>query len=68
MPTPNLTIADVAKRYRISHWTVRLHLKAGLLPGYKIGGQWRFDASDLDAFDAARHQPGRTTRLPEIPA
>ena len=66
MPTPNLTIADVAKRYSISPWTVRLHLAQGILPGYKIGGQWRFDSTELDAFDAARHQPGRATRLPEV--
>ncbi|MSS71299.1 MAG: DNA-binding protein [Candidatus Latescibacteria bacterium] len=66
MPTPNLTIPDVARRYNLSHWTVRLHLKQGLLPGYRVGGQWRFDAAELDTLDAARHQPGRATRLPEV--
>lgn len=65
MPTPNLSISDVAKRYGLSPWTIRLHLKQGLLPGYKIAGQWRFDAAELDAFDATRHQAGRITRLPK---
>ena len=59
MPTPNLTIEDVSERYNISPWTVRLHLKKDILPAYKIGGQWRFDALELDALDAGRHQPSR---------
>ena len=65
MPNPSLTIRDVARRYGLSHWTVRLHLRQGLLPAYRVGGQWRFDASELDALDKTRHQPGRATRMPE---
>lgn len=66
MPNPNLTITDVARKVGLSEWGIRLYLKAGTIPAYRVGGVWRFDPDEIDVWLAARHQPGRSTRLPEI--
>lgn len=66
MPTPNLSIKDIAKKFGKSTWGIRLDLKRGLLPAYKVSGVWRFDETEIDQWLRARHQPGRATRLPEV--
>ena len=66
MPIPRLKIPDVARLLNKSHWTIRHMIKRGELPCYLVGGTWQFDTDELDAWLAARHQPGRATRLPEV--
>ncbi len=41
-----LTAEEVAEYLRI-HFTVRRLARAGKLPGFKIGGQWRFDKEEI---------------------
>ena len=37
-----LTAEEVAKYLRIHPYTAKRLARAGKLPGFKIGGQWRF--------------------------
>ena len=43
-----LTKYQAAERLGISHFSVVRFLKAGQLPGKKIGGQWRLPADKID--------------------
>ncbi len=43
-----LTAEEVAEYFRIHPYTVKRLARAGKLPGFKIGGQWRFKKQDID--------------------
>ena len=43
-----LTPEEVAQLLRLDKETVYRNLRAGRLPGTKVGGQWRTRRSDLD--------------------
>ena len=43
-----LTAEEVAEYLRIHPYTVRRLARAGKVPGFKIGGQWRFNRSEID--------------------
>ncbi len=45
-----LTIEDVAKRFGITTSTAYRLAQGGELPGFKIGGQWRFSEALLDSW------------------
>jgi excisionase family DNA binding protein len=45
-----LTPDEVAERLQLSPFTVANMLRAGTLPGMKVGHLWRIRAADLDAF------------------
>lgn len=49
-----LTIKEVAKLLRIGEKTTYTMAKDGKLPGFKVGGQWRFRRADIDAWIQAR--------------
>jgi excisionase family DNA binding protein len=81
IPAPRLVVdrsavGQLKRRYEeylrqergLSPWTVRLKIKSGELPAYRVGGVWRADESEIDNWLAARHQPGRATRLPDVKA
>ena len=42
-----LTADEVAKHLRIHPYTVRRLAREGKLPGFRIGGQWRFNRSQI---------------------
>lgn len=44
---PCLTIKDVAQRFGVNPTTVYRLAQRGLLPGFKLGGQWRFSQEIL---------------------
>ena len=46
------TIAQVAEKLQVSEKTVRRMLVSGELPGYKIGGQYRIKAAELESWIA----------------
>ena len=48
-----LTIDDVCERLQLSPFTVANMLRAGTLPGQKVGHLWRVRAVDLDAYIVA---------------
>ena len=56
MPNPNLTIADIARKVWLSEWRIRLYLKAGTIPAYRVGGVWRFDLDEINDWLKSRHQ------------
>ena len=43
-----VTVEELAKYLRIHPYTVRRLARAGKLPGFKIGGQWRFKKEEID--------------------
>lgn len=50
MPERLLSIEDVAERLGLSPLTVGDKLRAGALPGLKVGRLWRVREADLDAY------------------
>ena len=44
-----LTAEEVAEYLRIHPYTVRRLVRAGKLPGFKVGGQWRFKKEEIDS-------------------
>ena len=42
-----LTAEEAAKYLRIHPYTLRRLTRAGKVPGFKIGGQWRFRKEEL---------------------
>lgn len=49
-----LTVEEVAKRFGINTSTVYRLTQRGRLPGFKIGGQWRFSKEMLKNWIADR--------------
>jgi chromosome partitioning protein len=45
-----LSLAEVAAELGLSHETVYRLVRAGQLPGLKVGAQWRFDRAQLRAY------------------
>ncbi len=46
------SVEDVAKRFGITATTVYRLAQRGVLPGFKIGGQWRFSPEMLESWVA----------------
>ena len=49
---PFLSIEDVAKHFGVNTTTVYRLAQRGQLPGFKVGGQWRFNRDMLEAWVA----------------
>ncbi len=47
------TLDEVASELHTSPRTLRDWVKRGRLPAYKVGREWRIEATDLEAFLAA---------------
>lgn len=47
-PKDILTAEEVAEFLRIHPYTVRRLAREGKLPGFRIGGQWRFKKKIID--------------------
>ena len=45
-----LTLPEVAKLLKVTQKTVYTLSQKGQLPGFKVGGQWRYRRVDLDAW------------------
>ncbi len=45
-----LTLKELADYLRVNERTIIRMLKAGKIQGTKIGGQWRFNGSQIDQF------------------
>jgi excisionase family DNA binding protein len=43
-----LTIRDVAEYLKVTEKTVYGLAQKGIIPGFKVGGQWRFKREDID--------------------
>ena len=57
-----LTLKEVAALLKIAERTAYMMVQRGDLPGFKVGGQWRFERKDIDAWMNAQkrgeHRPG----------
>ena len=61
-PDDILTISDVASLFKVTEKTVYGLAQKGDLPGFKVGGQWRFQQAAIDSWiqmktEAANTQP-----------
>jgi excisionase family DNA binding protein len=70
-----LTIREVADFLKVNEKTVYSLAQKRRIPGFKVGGQWRFRRGDLDAWIAAQTaettvdgQPTAATRATARPA
>ena len=56
-----LTIKEVAALLKIADKTAYIMAQRGELPGFKVGGQWRFKRSDIDDWieERKRSAPGK---------
>jgi excisionase family DNA binding protein len=53
------TLQDIAERLKVSYRTVYRWVRAGRLPAYKFGTDWRVKESDLrDFVESHRQRPG----------
>lgn len=50
MSTTAMTVQDVAAYLNVDPKTVYRLVQRGELPGFKVGGSWRFQKVDLDAW------------------
>lgn len=51
---PYLTVDEVAKRFGINPRTVYRLAQGGVLPGFKLGNQWRFSQAILASWVAGK--------------
>ena len=49
---PYLSVEEVAARFGVTPSTIYRLAQRGGLPGFKVGGQWRFSATLLDSWAA----------------
>lgn len=56
MNTDIMTIKEVAEYLRLTEKTAYRLAAEGKLPGFKVGGSWRFKKADLEIWIAARKQ------------
>ncbi len=42
------TVEEIAKYLKLHEYTVRRLARAGKIPSFKAGGQWRFRKDDID--------------------
>ncbi len=47
-----LSVEAVAKRFGVNSTTVYRLAQRGVLPGFKVGGQWRFSEAMLESWVA----------------
>lgn len=50
MPTDILTMREVAEFLKINEKTAYKLTAAGKLPGFKVGGSWRFKRDDIESW------------------
>jgi len=56
-----LTLRDIAKYLKLADKTAYRLAAEGKLPGFKVGGSWRFKQSEIETWiKKQHHQPGNT--------
>jgi len=54
-----LTLKEIAALLKIAERTTYMMVQRGHLPGFKVGGQWRFKRKDIDAWMEERKRAER---------
>ena len=57
-----LNVSDIAEFFGVSHETVWEWCKAGKLPAFKIGKEWKVRQSDLQRLISAKVRSDKTDR------
>jgi len=65
-PDDILTLAEIARHLKVSKRTILRMVRKGDLSGAKVGGQWRFRQSAIDAILNVRFQSATSETLVEI--
>lgn len=47
---PWFSVDEIAKHLRVSKETIYRWLEKGKIPAYRVGKQWRFKATEVDAW------------------
>ncbi len=55
-----LTLKDVAKYLKLAEKTAYKLAADGKLPGFKVGGSWRFKQSDIESWITEQKNKGAT--------
>jgi len=42
------TVEELAKYLKLHEYTIRRLARAGIIPSFKAGGQWRFDSKEIE--------------------
>ena len=63
-PTPAvlITLEEVARYLRLHNSTIYRLARAGIIPGVKIGGQWRFNQERVDKWLAQQEVASATRK------
>jgi len=65
-PEPWVTLEAIAKHLEVSTDTVHRWIRARKIPVQRVGRQWRFKVSDVDAWVVAgKAGTGRDVRVPQ---
>jgi len=56
------TAEEIAKYLRVHPYTVKRLARAGKVPGFKIGEQWRFDKEEIDGWKKSQKKHLLTTK------
>ena len=54
-----LTLKEVASLLKIAERTTYMMVQRGNLPGFKVGGQWRFKRVDIDNWIEVQKREGK---------
>ena len=65
MSSDVMTLPEVAKYLRLTEKTTYRLAADGTLPGFKVGGSWRFRQVDIDAWIEARKAETQESVKPE---
>lgn len=67
MSSDVMTLPEVAEYLRLTEKTTYRLAADGTLPGFKVGGSWRFRQVDIDAWIEAKKAETRQSVKPEQP-
>jgi len=59
-----MTLREVADYLKVAAKTIYGLVQRGRLPGFKVGGQWRFRRPDIEAWVEAQKSHARRTGKP----
>ena len=58
MTSGTYTADEIAKYLRVHPYTVKRLARAGKIPGFKVGDQWRFDVQEIEEWKR-KQRPAR---------
>ncbi len=62
MPKSTYLVEEVSKYLRVHPYTVRRLAREGKIPAFKAGGQWRFDAEEIEDWRRNRGKASSTKK------